>query len=323
MCRSILAITVAVVLVASLAHAAMLESPANGANLSGIGFISGWKCDAGNITVRIDGGEPLTVATRQPRADTRSSCNGIDNGFITQMNWAFLSDGEHTAVAYDNGVEFARSTFTVTTTGEEFLKGAMASVTISNFPAPEATATFVWNESTQHLELAHVDRPASGAAPASCEGWGTSRWESDAFVDVTTEWVRQCLNAGADPNARGQYGETPLHRVAWASDDNAGAIRLLIAAGADVNARSNGGSTPLHLAASWPDNFAIVVALLEAGANPNALNNDGHTPLYYHDNYGLNPEIERALVNAGADPNIHPPGEPIDCSTPECVEALT
>ena len=316
----------AVLCASSLAYAASLDVPSNGDTLSGIGIIHGWKCEAeGAITIRFDAGSSIPVTYGFPRGDTSRTCGGDDgnNGFYAFYNWAILGDGEHTAVAYDDGVEFARSTFTVTTTGEEFLKGAMASVTISNFPAPEATATFVWNESTQHLELTHVDRPASGAEPASCEGWGTSRWESDAFVYVTTEWVRQCLNAGADPNARGQYGETPLHRVAWASDDNAGAIRLLIAAGADVNARSNGGTTPLHLAASWPDNFAIVVVLLEAGANPNALNNDGHTPLYYHDNYGLNPEIERALINAGADPNIHPPGEPIDCSTPECVEALT
>ena len=31
-------------------QAAVLESPAKGAALSGIGFISGWKCDASNIT---------------------------------------------------------------------------------------------------------------------------------------------------------------------------------------------------------------------------------------------------------------------------------
>ena len=35
-----------------------------------------------------------------------------------------LGDGEHTAIAYDNGVKFAESTFTVTTTGEAFLTGA-------------------------------------------------------------------------------------------------------------------------------------------------------------------------------------------------------
>ena len=43
---------------------------------------------------------------------------------MTIWNWGNLGDGEHEAVAYDNGVEFSRSTFTVGSTGEEFLQGA-------------------------------------------------------------------------------------------------------------------------------------------------------------------------------------------------------
>lgn len=104
------------VLSSALAHAATLESPAPGANVSGLGYIAGWKCHHGDITVRIDGGGPIRVATRMPRADTQAVCQGAtDNGFITQFNWAFLADGSHTVVAYDNGVEFARRTFTVAT----------------------------------------------------------------------------------------------------------------------------------------------------------------------------------------------------------------
>ena len=323
--RSLLLITVAVILMDSLAHAAILDIPAHGTTLSGIGVISGWKCEAnGLLTVRFDGGDPIPLLHGSERTDVldAGACGDAGVGFVAIWNWGNLADGEHTAVVYDNGVEFDRSTFTVVTLGEKFLRGAMASVTIRDFPVSEAISTFVWNESTQHLELSQVDLPTQEPEPTSCEGWGTSRWESDVFVGATTQWVRHCLDAGADPNARGQYGETPLHRLAWASYDNAEAVRLLISRGADVNARSHGGTTPLHLAASWPDNFAIVVALLEAGANPNAMNNNGQTPLYYHDNYGLNPEIERALVNAGADPNIHPPGEPIECSTQECVAKL-
>ena len=38
-------------------------------------------------------------------------------GFVAIWNWGNLGDGEHTAIAYDDGVEFARSTFTVTTPG--------------------------------------------------------------------------------------------------------------------------------------------------------------------------------------------------------------
>jgi len=142
------------VLTSTLVHAATLESPAPGANVSGLGYIVGWKCHHGEVTVRIDGGGPIRLATRMPRADTQSVCQGAtDNGSITQFNWAFLADGSHTVVAYDNGVEFARSTFTVATFGEEFVVGAQGECTMPDFPSPGETARFVWNESTQHLEL--------------------------------------------------------------------------------------------------------------------------------------------------------------------------
>lgn len=133
--------------------AATLESPAQGATLSGLGFISGWKCDAGEITVTINNGGHIPVATEQPRADVRHICGTVHHGFITQMNWALLGDGTHEIAAYDDGVEFARATFTVATLGEEFVRGASGVCQIQDFPAPGETARFAWNESTQHLEL--------------------------------------------------------------------------------------------------------------------------------------------------------------------------
>ena len=147
-----------VLLVPSLTHAqSALDIPGNGDTLSGIGVISGWKCQAaGNITIRLDGGDSIPATYGFPRDDTIPRCSDNDNGFFSFFNWAILGDGAHTAVAYDNGVEFARSTFTVVTTGEEFLIGASGECTIPNFPAPGETAQFTWNQSTQHLEMAAV-----------------------------------------------------------------------------------------------------------------------------------------------------------------------
>ncbi len=140
--KHLLLLVLCVGVTASLSHAAVLESPASGANLSGLGFISGWKCEAGDITARINAGEPVPTAEEQPRADTRGVCGDADNGFITQVNWNHFGDGTHTVVAYDNGVEFARSTFTVVTTGEEFLRGASRRVEVPDFPAPGETGHF-------------------------------------------------------------------------------------------------------------------------------------------------------------------------------------
>ena len=155
-CLIVLLVSLTASLAPAQSPAGVLESPAHGSSLSGIGFISGWRCNAGNITVTIDGGGHIPVATGQPRADTRPACGTTDNGFITQINWNHVDDGEHTAVAYDDGVRFASATFTVVTTGEEFLSGVEAQCTIPDFPAPGEDAHFIWNESTQHLELATV-----------------------------------------------------------------------------------------------------------------------------------------------------------------------
>ncbi len=152
-----------VLLTPTLTHAqSALDIPGNGDTLSGIGVISGWKCEAqGNITIRLDAGDPIPATYGFPRGDTAPVC-GDDghNGFFSFFNWAILGDGEHKAVAYDNGVEFARSTFTVVTTGEEFVVGARARVRVPDFPSPGEITWFTWNQSTQHLEMAAVQTRA-------------------------------------------------------------------------------------------------------------------------------------------------------------------
>ena len=148
-----LGLAIAGVLASSPSGAAVLESPAHQAVVSGIGFIGGWKCDANNITVTIDGGAHISVAMGQPRGDTQPLCDTINNGFIQQINWAHVGDGEHEAGAYDNGVEFSRSTFTVGSTGEEFLQGVRRRQLLENFPALKETTEVQWNESTQHFEI--------------------------------------------------------------------------------------------------------------------------------------------------------------------------
>ena len=140
-------------------RAAILESPAGGATLSGIGFISGWKCNASNITVTIDDGEHLPVAMHQDRADLliEKTCGAtIRHGFIRQINWGYVGDGEHVVVAYDDGVEFDRATFMVGTTGEEFVEEADRRTVVNGFLVPGEIAVLEWNESTQHFELLEV-----------------------------------------------------------------------------------------------------------------------------------------------------------------------
>ena len=169
----------------SLAHAESLDVPSNGDKLSGIGIIHGWKCEAeGDITVRFNDGDPIPATYGSPRGDTSPACGDDDgnNGFYTFFNWAILGDGEHTAVAYDNGVEFARSTFTVMTTGEEFLVGASARVEVEDFPSPGETTVLEWNQSTQHFEIVEI----RGTTPSGPVDLGM------CMVDLTVQPGEMC-----------------------------------------------------------------------------------------------------------------------------------
>ena len=154
-----LCVCVLMLLTPTLLHAqGNLENPRNGSFYSGIGVVSGWKCTAnGPLTVRFNGGPPLPLAYGNSREDTRGRCGDSLNGFVSIYNYGILHSGRHTAVVYDDGVEFTRSTFDVATTGVEFLTGASARFALSDFPSPGETTWFAWNEATQHLEMVDPD----------------------------------------------------------------------------------------------------------------------------------------------------------------------
>jgi uncharacterized protein len=79
-----------------------------------------------------------------------------------------------------------------------------------------------------------------------------------------------------DVNAKGFYGNTPLHIAATWGD--IGAIKVLIEAGADLNAKGEHGYTPLHEAVeqNWYD---AVKLLVEHGCSLTEKNDDRLTPV--------------------------------------------
>ncbi|MDX1562301.1 MAG: ankyrin repeat domain-containing protein [Gammaproteobacteria bacterium] len=84
--------------------------------------------------------------------------------------------------------------------------------------------------------------------------------------------------------------------------------RAFVTGGADVNARGPDGTTPLMWAAYYGD-LALVEALLEAGADPTLANAFGTSAITEAAIIG-HAEILRALLAAGADPNFeNPEGE--------------
>jgi FtsP/CotA-like multicopper oxidase with cupredoxin domain len=142
-----------------------LENPAPGSSQSGIGFISGWKCRADGITASIDGGGQVPAAYRIVRGDTQSVCGDTNNGFLLQINWNTLSTGSHTVRVFDDGDEFARATFFVTTLGVDFLQGAAGACTVPDFPAAGQSTLLEWEQGLQNFVITSVESGGGGGFP--------------------------------------------------------------------------------------------------------------------------------------------------------------
>lgn len=100
------------------------------------------------------------------------------------------------------------------------------------------------------------------------------------YVDEALELVETLLPFGPDVNARDEDGQTPLHYVSvnGSCTTDKDKARLLLAAGADPNIQDATGRTPLHLAVDTL-HWDVVTTLLTAGAEVNLRDNEGHTPL--------------------------------------------
>ena len=133
---------------------AWLEVPANGSFQSGIGFVSGWACEGERIQIIMNGGLHLPpVARNISRGDTEAVCGDRENGFILLWNWNLMGEGRHTAELVVDGRTIQTTTFTITTLGEEFVRGAAGECSIPDFPSAGETARFRWQEPVQGLVL--------------------------------------------------------------------------------------------------------------------------------------------------------------------------
>ena len=101
----------------------------------------------------------LPAASRTERRDTTGVCGDSNNGFGLLFNWNLLGDGTHTVRALADGVEFDRATFTVTTLGTEFVRGAEGECTVNDFPMPYETVTLRWQEPMQNFVIADYPLP--------------------------------------------------------------------------------------------------------------------------------------------------------------------
>ncbi len=121
----------------------------------------------------------------------------------------------------------------------------------------------------------------------------------EAVKNGNRKIVRALLDAGAEVNARSDYGRTALM---WLDEDATEELVWdLIAAGAKINLKDKEGDTALILAASWSQP-EVLRALLNAGARVNAKNKEGETALMKAASVG-DLESVNLLINSGAEIN--------------------
>ena len=142
---------------------------------------------------------------------------------------------------------------------------------------------------------------ALGATLMLTRACGTDLHQVVSRENISVSAVEDALEAGADPNARNEFGSTPLH-FTWGEDTDPEITRALIEGGADVNAVNDDGETPLHEAAWGSDNPIIVELLLDGGADTEIKDNRGNTPLHRAAAHG-EIEIIELLLDRGADIN--------------------
>ena len=129
----------------------------------------------------------------------------------------------------------------------------------------------------------------------------TQRQRDDALIEAVRESdaaeVEKLLTIGASVEARDYDGVGVLHIAS--STKNVSLVKLFLKRGANPNARDNFGNTPLLLATD-ADTTRV---LLENKADPNIVNNDGNSALILAAERG-DEASSRLLLEHGANPNL-------------------
>ena len=143
---------------------------------------------------------------------------------------------------------------------------------LAAYTAPDATEAAAIGDA---VRLAHVlEEDPTCVGMRSGDGW--TPLHLAAFFGRAQATAR-LLDAGADIAAvsANSTANTPLH-AAIAGRTDFSTIELLVRRGADPNARGGAGYTPLHVAASRGA-LPVIELLLAAGADPGARTDDGRT----------------------------------------------
>ena len=121
----------------------------------------------------------------------------------------------------------------------------------------------------------------------------------DWWKNATVEDVKKEIDSGANVNAIGTHGATPMMYASMYSNDPK-VIQTLVDAGVNINA-SYRAMTALMYAAEFNNNHEIINAIIKAGADVNRIGGNHWNALIFAATYNKNPEIVKTLISAGSD----------------------
>lgn len=129
------------------------EVPAPGSVQGGVGLIRGWACEPREVTVAIDGADPIPVAWGGQRADTAGVCGDAANGYGMVIAWGLLGTGVHRMRTFVDGLAIADVEFAVQAIGNGFVTGLEGSYTLDGFPAAAQSVDVRWSEPDQNFRI--------------------------------------------------------------------------------------------------------------------------------------------------------------------------
>ncbi|KAI0560747.1 Ankyrin repeat containing protein [Gracilaria domingensis] len=136
-------------------------------------------------------------------------------------------------------------------------------------------------------------------AQALQETHGTPKWTSLHYAAIrkpTPSTLKKLVESGADLEACGSSGSTPLHLAAWNGCEEA--AQVLVANGANMEATSKNGRTPLMFAARRGDSD-MMNSLIDLGADVQSRDQRGRSALHFAAQSG-EADAMRKLFQEGA-----------------------
>ncbi|CAB1318604.1 unnamed protein product, partial [Coregonus sp. 'balchen'] len=154
------------------------------------------------------------------------------------------------------------------------------------------------NSRSYHLAtpLTIAAREGQRPTPASRGQGRNNQMTKYGKVDV----VELLLERGANPNAAGKNGLTPLHVAVH--HNNLDVVKLLVSKGGNAHSTAWNGYTPLHIAAKQ-NQVEVAGCLLQYGAYANAESLQGVTPLHLASQEGQ-PDMVALLISKQANVNL-------------------